>query len=67
MQEQTTDSQLLKSKPHFEILDGLTTRNSNRIFISGSAGTGKTILLNRLKERMNFQPQVKMEVWLFGL
>ncbi len=27
-----------------EILDGLTSRNSNRIFVSGSAGTGKTIL-----------------------
>ncbi|MCE2786814.1 MAG: DUF2075 domain-containing protein [Sphingobacteriales bacterium] len=27
-----------------EILDGLTTKKSNRIFVSGSAGTGKTIL-----------------------
>jgi len=31
-----------------EILDGLTTKNSNRIFISGSAGTGKTILATYL-------------------
>lgn len=31
-----------------EILDGLTTRKSNRIFISGSAGTGKTILATYL-------------------
>jgi DUF2075 family protein/SOS-response transcriptional repressor LexA len=27
-----------------EILDGLTTKQSNRIFVEGSAGTGKTIL-----------------------
>jgi DUF2075 family protein/DNA replication protein DnaC len=31
-----------------EILDGLTSRKSNRIFISGSAGTGKTILATYL-------------------
>jgi DUF2075 family protein/SOS-response transcriptional repressor LexA len=31
-----------------EILDGLTTKNSNRIFIKGSAGTGKTILATYL-------------------
>ncbi|MES2331729.1 MAG: DNA/RNA helicase domain-containing protein [Bacteroidota bacterium] len=31
-----------------EILDGLTSKNSNRIFISGSAGTGKTILASYL-------------------
>lgn len=31
-----------------EILDGLTTRKSNRIFVSGSAGTGKTILATYL-------------------
>ncbi len=31
-----------------EILDGLTNKNSNRIFISGSAGTGKTILATYL-------------------
>lgn len=31
-----------------EILNGLTTEKSNRIFISGSAGTGKTILATYL-------------------
>jgi len=31
-----------------EILDGLTVKNSNRIFIKGSAGTGKTILATYL-------------------
>ncbi len=31
-----------------EILDGLTSKNFNRIFISGSAGTGKTILATYL-------------------
>jgi DUF2075 family protein/SOS-response transcriptional repressor LexA len=31
-----------------EILEGLTTRQSNRIFVSGSAGTGKTILATYL-------------------
>ncbi|MGV3594127.1 MAG: DNA/RNA helicase domain-containing protein [Sediminibacterium sp.] len=31
-----------------EILDGLTSNTSNRIFISGSAGTGKTILATYL-------------------
>lgn len=31
-----------------EILDGLTSNKSNRIFISGSAGTGKTILATYL-------------------
>lgn len=31
-----------------EILDGLTTKKSNRIFVSGSAGTGKTILATYL-------------------
>jgi DUF2075 family protein len=31
-----------------EILDGLTTKKTNRIFISGSAGTGKTILATYL-------------------
>lgn len=31
-----------------EILDGLTIKNSNRIFIKGSAGTGKTILATYL-------------------
>lgn len=36
-----------------EILDGLTTKNSNRIFISGSAGTGKTILATYLIKLLN--------------
>lgn len=31
-----------------EILDGLTVRSSNRIFVKGSAGTGKTILATYL-------------------
>lgn len=31
-----------------EILEGLTIKNSNRIFIKGSAGTGKTILATYL-------------------
>lgn len=31
-----------------EILEGLTSKKSNRIFISGSAGTGKTILATYL-------------------
>ncbi|MFN4086229.1 MAG: DNA/RNA helicase domain-containing protein [Spirosomataceae bacterium] len=31
-----------------QILDGLTTKKSNRIFVSGSAGTGKTILATYL-------------------
>lgn len=31
-----------------EILDGLTTKKSNRIFVSGGAGTGKTILATYL-------------------
>ncbi|MFZ1528432.1 MAG: DNA/RNA helicase domain-containing protein [Ferruginibacter sp.] len=31
-----------------EILDGLTSRQSNMIFVSGSAGTGKTILATYL-------------------
>lgn len=31
-----------------EILDGLTTKQSNRIFVKGSAGTGKTILATYL-------------------
>ena len=31
-----------------EILEGLTLKNSNRVFISGSAGTGKTILATYL-------------------
>jgi len=35
-------------KSVLEILDGLTTRQSNRIFVSGGAGTGKTILATYL-------------------
>ncbi len=31
-----------------EILDGLTSKKSNKIFVSGSAGTGKTILATYL-------------------
>lgn len=31
-----------------EILEGLTTKRSNRVFVSGSAGTGKTILATYL-------------------
>ncbi len=31
-----------------EILEGLTVKNSNRIFVKGSAGTGKTILATYL-------------------
>ncbi len=36
-----------------EILEGLTTKKSNRIFISGSAGTGKTILATYLIKLLN--------------
>lgn len=36
-----------------EILEGLTIRNSNRIFIKGSAGTGKTILATYLIKLLN--------------
>lgn len=36
-----------------EILDGLTSKKSNRIFISGSAGTGKTILATYLIKLLN--------------
>ena len=31
-----------------EIIDGLTTKNSSRIFVSGGAGTGKTVLASYL-------------------
>ena len=31
-----------------EIIDGLTTKNSSRIFVSGGAGTGKTVLATYL-------------------
>ena len=36
-----------------EILDGLTVKNANRIFIKGSAGTGKTILATYLIKLLN--------------
>lgn len=36
-----------------EILEGLTIKNSNRIFIEGSAGTGKTILATYLIKLLN--------------
>jgi Cdc6-like AAA superfamily ATPase len=36
-----------------EILDGLTTKKSNRIFVKGSAGTGKTILATYLIKLLN--------------
>ncbi|MEJ7822093.1 MAG: DNA/RNA helicase domain-containing protein [Chitinophagaceae bacterium] len=36
-----------------EILEGLTIKNSNRIFIKGSAGTGKTILATYLIKLLN--------------
>ncbi|GAA4437289.1 hypothetical protein GCM10023091_16260 [Ravibacter arvi] len=53
------NSQLFKYSPYkslnedqyrsvLEILEGLTTRQSNRIFVRGSAGTGKTILATYL-------------------
>jgi len=58
------NSQLFKYSPYkalnedqhnsvIEILDGLTTKNNNRIFISGSAGTGKTILATYLIKLLN--------------
>lgn len=36
-----------------EILDGLTTKKTNRIFVSGSAGTGKTVLATYLIKLLN--------------
>jgi DUF2075 family protein/DNA replication protein DnaC/SOS-response transcriptional repressor LexA len=36
-----------------EILNALTARNSNRIFVSGSAGTGKTVLATYLIKLLN--------------
>ncbi|MNX70730.1 PIF1-like helicase [compost metagenome] len=53
------NSQIFKYSPYkslnedqysslLEILDGLTTKQSNRIFVKGSAGTGKTILATYL-------------------
>lgn len=57
--EEIKNSELFKFSPYkslnedqynsvLEILDGLTVKSSNRIFISGSAGTGKTILATYL-------------------
>lgn len=36
-----------------EILEGLTSKKANRIFVSGSAGTGKTILATYLIKLLN--------------
>lgn len=36
-----------------EILEGLTLKNANRVFIKGSAGTGKTILATYLIKLLN--------------
>ena len=41
-----------------EILDGLTSKNSNRIFISGSAGTGKTILATYLMKLLTSEVEI---------
>jgi DUF2075 family protein/DNA replication protein DnaC len=57
--KQIENSELFKYSPYktlnegqynsvLEILEGLTSRKSNRVFISGSAGTGKTILATYL-------------------
>lgn len=40
-------------KSVLEILEGLTKNNTNRIFIKGSAGTGKTILATYLIKLLN--------------
>lgn len=40
-------------KSVLEILNGLTVKNSNRIFVKGSAGTGKTILATYLMKLLN--------------
>jgi len=56
---EVANSELFKYSPYkalnedqynsvLEILDGLTNKSSNRIFVSGSAGTGKTILASYL-------------------
>jgi len=46
-----------------EILDGLTTIDSNRIFVKGSAGTGKTILATYLMKVLvsKLEDQVEQE------
>jgi len=41
-----------------EILDGLTTKQSNRIFVNGSAGTGKTILATYLMKLLKSDIEV---------
>lgn len=57
--EEIENSELFKYSPYkslnedqynslFEIIESLTSKNSNRIFIKGSAGTGKTILATYL-------------------
>lgn len=56
---EVANSELFKYSPYkslnedqynsvIEILEGLTAKNSNRIFVKGSAGTGKTILASYL-------------------
>ena len=40
-------------KSVLEILEGLTTKNSNKIFVKGSAGTGKTILATYLMKLLH--------------
>lgn len=42
-----------------EILDGLTSKKTNRIFISGSAGTGKTILATYLMKLLTSDMEVE--------
>ena len=57
--EEIENSELFKYSPYkslnedqynsvLEIIEGLTTKDSNKIFIKGSAGTGKTILATYL-------------------
>lgn len=41
-----------------EILDGLTSKKSNQIFISGSAGTGKTILATYLMKLLVSETEI---------
>lgn len=62
--EQIENSELFKYSPYkslnedqynsiLQILKGLTSNKSNKIFISGSAGTGKTILATYLMKLLN--------------
>ncbi len=62
--EEIENSEIFKYSPYkslnedqynsvLEILKGLTVKNSNRIFINGSAGTGKTILATYLIKLLN--------------